>query len=200
MGDFKITVDNIDGKLVALLPLGNWHAETLFKASRSEAIWSYMPPAQWKSVEETGAWINQCLAKRESGEVIAYAVIEKSTGELLGTSQYLNINAHHARVEIGFTFYCPRVQRTGINTECKYLLIQNAFEAFNTIRVEFKTDSRNVCSQKALERIGATLEGTLRNHMILHNGHIRDSVYYSIIQEEWPEVKVHLEKLMQKYV
>ena len=115
---------------------------------------------------------------------------------MVGSTSYLNPDPANRRVEIGWTWLTPAAQRTGINTEAKYLLLEHAFEHLDCIRVEFKTDARNARSRVALERIGATEEGTLRHHMIMPDGHLRDSTYFSIVRTEWPEVRAHLERLM----
>ena len=113
-------------------------------------------------------------------------------------TRYLNIETANRAVEIGGTWYAPEFQHTGVNTECKYLLLSHAFEDLGCIRVQFKTDLRNIRSQQAIERIGGVREGVLRNQVILPDGYIRSSVYYSILVEEWPQVKRHLETLMRR--
>jgi RimJ/RimL family protein N-acetyltransferase len=116
-----------------------------------------------------------------------------------GATRYLNIMSDDRGLEVGGTWYGPEFQRTVVNTECKYLLFRHAFEELGCVRVQLKTDSRNERSQKAIERIGAKKEGILRNHMILPDGHIRDSVYYSILDSEWPDVKKKIEVMDNKY-
>lgn len=122
----------------------------------------------------------------------AFAVIHKASGRVAGCTRFMNYEPAHRRVEIGSTWYGLEFQRTAVNTECKYLLFRHAFETLHLNRVELKTDSRNERSQKAIERVGATKEGTLRRHMIVP-GHVRDTVYFSVIAEEWPEVRARLE-------
>jgi RimJ/RimL family protein N-acetyltransferase len=120
------------------------------------------------------------------------------SGRVAGATRYLNIVPEFRGLEIGGTWYGLGFQRTAVNTECKYLLLQYAFETLSCIRVQFKTDSRNVRSQRAIERIGAKHEGILRNHMILPDGRFRDSVYYSILDNEWPGVKDNLAKKLER--
>ncbi|HKY52696.1 MAG TPA: GNAT family protein, partial [Anaerolineales bacterium] len=128
----------------------------------------------------------------------AFVVIHLASGRVAGATRYLNIISHDRGLEIGGTWYGPEFQRTAVNTECKYLLLQHAFETLGCIRVQLKTDSRNERSQKAIERIGAVKEGVLRNHMILPDGYYRHSVYYSILDTEWPNVKRRLEEMMNR--
>jgi RimJ/RimL family protein N-acetyltransferase len=126
-------------------------------------------------------------------------VIHLLSGRVAGATRYLNIMPRDRGLEIGGTWYGVDFQRTAVNTECKYLLLRHAFESLGAIRVQLKTDLRNVRSQKAMERIGAKKEGILRNHMILPDGRYRDSVFYSILDSEWGEVKKNLEQMMRKY-
>jgi RimJ/RimL family protein N-acetyltransferase len=126
-------------------------------------------------------------------------VIDSGEGEVLGSTAYLNADAHNLRVEIGATWITPAWQRTGVNTECKWLLLRHAFEELRANRVEFKTDSRNERSRAALTRIGAQEEGTLRNHMVCADGSLRHSTYFSVTAEDWPRVETHLNGLRNAY-
>ena len=125
-----------------------------------------------------------------------FVVIHKASGRIAGATRYMEFRAAHRGVEIGGTWYGAEFRRTAVNTECKYLLLRHAFEFMDCIRVQFKTDLRNERSQRAIERIGAVREGVLRNHMILPDGTIRHSVYYSILATEWLDVKARLEALL----
>ena len=126
-------------------------------------------------------------------------MIHLASGRVAGATRYLNIMPKDRGLEIGGTWYGTEFQRTAVNTECKYLLLTHAFETLACIRVQLKTDLRNERSQKAIERIGAKKEGVLRNHMILPDGNIRHSVFYSVLDSEWPEVKKNLEGMMNRY-
>ena len=126
-------------------------------------------------------------------------VIHLASGRVAGATRYLNMAPEHRGLEIGGTWYGADFQRTAVNTECKYLLLEYAFETLGCIRVQLKTDERNLRSQRAIERIGAKYEGILRNHMILPDGGYRDSVFYSIIDSEWPGVKKSLEEKLVQY-
>jgi RimJ/RimL family protein N-acetyltransferase len=136
------------------------------------------------------------LRRAEKSADLPFAVIDLTSGRVAGATRYLNIMPKDRGLEIGGTWYGTDFQRTVVNTECKYLLMSYAFEKLRAIRVQLKTDSRNERSQKAIERIGAKKEGVLRNHMILPDGYFRHSVFYSVLDTEWPEVKKNLEAMM----
>ena len=137
------------------------------------------------------------LAEAEQG--FGFAIIDRKINKAVGFSGYWNLAPEHARLEIGMTWLRTESQRTGINTEMKYLMIRHPIEDLDCERVELKTDARNIQSQNAMERIGAVREGTLRNHMQYPSGERRDTVYFSFIRPEWPEKKAHLERLLSKY-
>ncbi len=137
--------------------------------------------------------IERRLALREVGSMLPFAVIEQSSTKAVGMTTYMNIDAVNKRVEIGSTWYRKSVQRTPINTECKLLLMTHAFEELNCIAVEFRTHVMNQKSRKAIERLGAKFDGILRSHSILDNGTLRDTAVYSVIEPEWPAVKVNLQ-------
>jgi RimJ/RimL family protein N-acetyltransferase len=144
-------------------------------------------------------WLREILARAEKGTDLPFVVVHLASGRIAGATRYLNIVPRDRGLEIGGTWYGLEFQRTGVNTECKYLLLRYAFEILGAIRVQLKTDLRNERSQRAIERIGAVKEGILRNHMILPDGTIRNSVFYSIIDSEWPAVKMRLEALMRQF-
>jgi len=139
-------------------------------------------------------WVRDILERQTFGTDLPFAVILLENGRAIGGTRFMDIRSQHCGVEIGGTWYATSSQRTTVNTECKYLLLCHAFEVWHCIRVQFKTDLRNERSQRALERIGAMREGILRNHMILRDGTVRHSVYYSILDNEWPVVKRGLEE------
>ena len=144
-------------------------------------------------------YIEAALTAQAAGSALPFTTVEKTSGKIVGSSRYGNIDPANRRLEIGWTWVAPRWQRTAVNTEAKYLMLEHAFEALGCIRVEFKTDSLNDRSRKALLRIGAKEEGIFRNHMITYSGRIRHSVYFSIIASEWPEVKVRLEEKLARW-
>ena len=180
---------------VRLEPLAQEHAQGLYNRGRSAADWAYMPRACFVDLADTRQWIEEAL---EAENQLAFAVVETGKGKPVGSTRYLNIRPAHRSLEIGWTWLGSDWQRTVVNTQAKRLLLTHAFEQLGCLRVEFKTDLRNTRSQNALERIGATREGVLRRHMIVQDDHARDSVYYSVIREEWPAVKEHLAALLSR--
>lgn len=180
----------LEGRLVRLEPLAQEHAQGLYSRGRHEPDWAYMPRACFVDAADVRHWIDDALAS--SGQ-LAFAIVEKAKGRVAGSTRYLNIRAEHRSLEIGWTWLGQDFQRSGVNSETKLLLLSHAFEKLGCIRVEFKTDSRNVRSQQALERIGAIREGVFRKHMIVQGGYHRDSVYFSVTEAEWPAVKARLQ-------
>jgi RimJ/RimL family protein N-acetyltransferase len=186
----------LNGRVVRLEPLNEAHVPDLFRAGNDESIWLYMRYGQMQSEEDMRAWVRMILDAQARGTDLPFAVIHLATGRAIGCTRYLEIEPQNRSLEIGGTWYGVAYQRTAVNTECKYLLLKYAFEELGCIRVQFKTDQRNERSQRALERIGAMREGILRDHVILPDGFVRSSVYYSILAREWPDVKIKLiEKL-----
>ena len=180
-----------------LEPLAPRHAEDLFAAGNDEAIWTYMPRPVLKSVEDTLGWIKESQAVAASGTQIPFAIIYRASGKAIGSTRYLDIRREHRGLEIGWTWVGTAYLRTPVNTECKSLLLTHAFEGLGAVRVQLKTDLRNERSQRAIERIGAVREGVLRKHMVRWDGFIRDTIYYSILDSEWPDVKRRLERLLR---
>jgi len=181
------------GKVVRLEPLSEAHIPGMALAGRDESIWKYMLYANLSSTGSMAAWVRDMLGRQQAGTDLPFAVIHLATGRVAGATRYLEMRPLHRSLEIGGTWYAPEFQRTAVNTECKYLLLKYAFEEMNCIRVQFKSDARNEHSIRAIERLGAVREGVLRNHYILQDGTLRDSVYFSILDKEWPGVKRRLE-------
>jgi RimJ/RimL family protein N-acetyltransferase len=146
-----------------------------------------------KTYEDFKLLIQKALAEQERGESIVFATVERNSGQVIGSTRFMNIDRPNRRVEIGSTWIAPAWQRTGVNTEAKYLMLRHAFEVWGCFRVELKTDALNQKSRNAILRIGAKEEGTLRRHVITWTGRVRDSVYFSILDSEWAEVKTKLE-------
>jgi len=140
------------------------------------------------------SYIEQALRDRDAGMAVPFATVERASGRVVGSTRFGNIVPAHRRVEIGWTWLAPAWQRTRINTEAKYLMLRHAFEVWGAIRVELKADARNEKSCRAIQRIGAKPEGILRQHIITHTGRYRDTAYFSILDSEWPEVKLALEE------
>ena len=182
----------LEGRHVRLEPLALKHAAGLAAVGLDEDLWKWIPTPV-RSAEEMNAYVQTGLNEQAKGSALPFVLIETSTGCIIGSTRYGNIDRDHYRVEIGWTWVARQWQRTAINTEAKYLLLRHAFERLKCIRVELKTDSLNERSRAAILRIGAREEGTFRNHMITASGRIRHTVYFSILDGEWPEVKARLE-------
>jgi RimJ/RimL family protein N-acetyltransferase len=195
---FNIQPVTLTGRYVRLEPLSESHISDLAIAGNDEDIWRYMLYGMIQTEDDMRRWVEDMLSRQRRGNDLPFAVIHLESERAIGATRYLDIRPEHRGLEIGGTWYAAAYQRTAVNTECKYLLLCHAFETLGCVRVQFKTDQRNVRSQRALERIGAVYEGTLRNHMILEDGTIRHSVYYSIIDSEWPAVKARLEAYLQR--
>ena len=189
----------LTGKHVRLEPIGEQHIAGLAEIGRGHDVWTFMLYGDRKTEADFRHFVEDLLAREQKGTDLPFAVIHLASGRVAGSTRYLNIDRPNRGLEVGGTWYGPEFQRTAVNTECKYLLLTHAFEILKAIRVQIKTDLLNVRSQKAIERIGAIKEGVLRNHMILQDGRIRDSVFYSILDKEWAEVKRKLEAMLAKY-
>jgi RimJ/RimL family protein N-acetyltransferase len=176
---------------VTLEPLDHHHCSDLIEAVNDGQLWTlwYTPIP---TPEKMSAEIGRRLALQAAGSMLPFAVIDNTTGQTVGMTTYMNADPANRRVEIGSTWYRKSVQRTDLNTQCKLLLLTHAFETLNCIAVEFRTHAFNHPSRKAIERLGAKLDGILRNHRILANGTLRDTCVYSIIASEWPTAKAHL--------
>lgn len=188
----------LDGKYICLEPLSEAHIPGLAEAGRDPGIWRYMLYGEVTSVGKMGDWVRDMLSRKAAGADQPFAVRHLASGKLAGATRYMEIRPAHRGLEIGGTWYAPEFQRSPVNTEAKYLLLKHAFETLGCIRVQFKADARNERSIKAIERIGARWEGTLRNHMILDGGITRDSVYFSVIEDEWSAVKLRLEEMLNR--
>jgi RimJ/RimL family protein N-acetyltransferase len=188
----------LQGKAVRLEPLALLHAEDLFAAGRDEEIWRYMPRPVFQSADDTRSWIASTLQSAANGAEIPFAVVDQASGKAIGSTRYLDIQRDHSSLEIGWTWLAKAHQRTRVNTECKYLLLRHSFDELGAIRVQLKTDGRNLQSQKAIERLGAVREGTLRKHRRLWDGYVRDTVYFSVLDSEWPGVKQRLEEFLAR--
>jgi RimJ/RimL family protein N-acetyltransferase len=188
----------LSGQLVRLEPLSLQHVSGLADIGLDESIWQFMLYGKIQSVADMHAWVGEMLRRQAAGADLPFAVRHLESGRLAGATRYLEIRPQHRTLEIGGTWYGLEFQRTAVNTESKYLLLSHAFEKLGVVRVQFKTDQRNLPSQKAIERLGAVKEGIFRQHMITPEGIIRDSVYYSIIDSEWPAVKARLEGMLHR--
>jgi N-acetyltransferase len=186
----------LTGKVVRLEPLSEAHVPGLAEVAMNDEIWRWLPYGLMKNEEDILGWVREMLRRAENGADRPFAVIHLASGRVAGATRYMDIHPKDYALEIGGTWYGVEFQRTAVNTEAKYLLLCYAFEDLKCIRVQIKTDLRNERSQKAIERIGAVREGVLRNNMIMPDGYYRSSVYYSILENEWPAVKARLEEMM----
>jgi len=182
----------LSGDKLRLEPLSQDHAQGLYNRGRAAADWAYMPRSCFIDLADTRQWIDEAL---QAPAQLSFAIVESGKNKAVGSTRYLNIRPEHRSLEIGWTWLGQEWQRTGVNTQVKLLLLSHAFERLGCVRVEFKTDARNARSQRALERMGATREGVLRNHMIVQGDYVRDSVYFSVIDRDWLEVKERLQLL-----
>ena len=184
----------LEGEIVRLEPLARRHEQGLFEVARDERIWRWMHYDASKSSETFHAWLEDALTVSEAGTEAAFATVDAGTGEPVGSTRYLALRPEHRGLEIGWTWLAPSRWQTGANVEAKLLMLEHAFERLGCLRVEFKTDARNERSRAALASLPAQFEGVFRKHMLVRGGERRDSAYYSVIDDEWPEVRDNLRR------
>jgi N-acetyltransferase len=187
----QIEMKDLVGKRVLLTPMQPEHEHALFVAGQESKIWDYLSIFV-RCEADMERLVREAIHEREMGLSFPYVIVERASGDVVGSTRYLDIVPAHRTIEIGWTWLNPAVWRTAINTECKYLLLKHAFETLQVNRVSLKTDARNLRSQQAIERIGGVREGVLRSHKIMPDGYRRDTVYFSILREEWPDVCTRL--------
>jgi len=201
MGVWENLASVLEGEVVRLEPLARRHEEGLFEAARDERIWAWMPfpagdgsyyPAATR--ETFSPWIEDALARSKAGTEAAFATVDAKTGEPVGSTRFLALRPEHRGLEIGWTWLTPSRWRTGANVEAKLLMLGHAFGRLGCVRVELKTDARNERSRNAMAALPAQFEGIFRKHMLVRGGQRRDSAYYSIIDDEWPQVRANLER------
>ncbi|HUK24220.1 MAG TPA: GNAT family protein [Terriglobales bacterium] len=187
----------LEGTAVRLEPLLPAHAEPLWQAAERdhEEIFRWVP-YRMGSLAEIRSSIERILAEQRGGTSVPFVTVERNSGRVIGSTRFMNMDPPNRRVEIGSTWIAPPWQRTAINTEAKYLMLRHAFEQWKCVRVELKTDVLNQKSRSAILRLGAKEEGTLRQHVVTWTGRLRDSVYFSILDKEWPEIKARLQAKM----
>lgn len=191
----NVTPITLTGRFVRLEPMTEAHIPALTEIGVGRDFWHFMLYGEMQTEADMRNWVLDILSRVND---VPFVAVHLESGRVAGATRYLNIVPKDRGLEIGGTWYGLDFQRTAVNTECKYLLLRHAFETLGAIRVQLKTDSRNVRSQKAIERIGGVKEGVLRNHMILPDGTIRHSVFYSILDSEWEGVKKRLEEYLAK--
>jgi len=182
----------LQGQFVRLEPLKIEHVDVLWSVGQDPDLWKWTP-YHIKTREEMHTYIQAALDGQELGTALPFVTIEQATDRVVGSTRFGNIDAPNHRAEIGWTWIGQPWQRTAVNTEAKFLLLQHAFEVWRCIRVELKTDVLNERSRAAILRIGAKQEGIFRHHMITDSGRLRDTIYFSIINDEWPAVKERLQ-------
>ncbi len=190
----SIDAVTLTGRYVRLEPLEERHRETLRPAAQDPRIWAFTASALGPDFDP---WFDRALRERDAGRELPFAVCLLRDESLVGSTRYMAIEPAHKRLEIGSTWYAHAVWASEVNPECKLLLMRHVFETLGWNRVEYKTDSRNQRSRDALARLGAVEEGTFRRHMILADGHVRDSVYFSVTDADWPAVKAGLERRLR---
>ena len=187
----------LKGNLVTLAPLTRGHTNALLEAAADDELWNLWYTSV-PSISTIDAYLDQAFKDQNEGRALLFVVIDKATQKIIGSTRYCNSDSLNKRVEIGYTWYAKSFQRTGINTECKYLLLSHAFEVLDSIAVEFRTHWHNHASRAAIARLGAKQDGILRNHQKNAEGVYRDTVVFSIIDQEWPTVKKNLEYKMAR--
>jgi N-acetyltransferase len=190
-----VTRVTLEGSVVRLEPVRREHADIFWEVAKDalDDIFQWIP-YRMQTGEDFHSLVEKIFEEQERGESVAFATVERGSGRVIGSTRFMNIDRANRRVEIGSTWIAPAWQRTAVNTEAKYLMLRHAFEEWKCMRVELKTDALNQRSRNAILRLGAIEEGTLRRHLITWTGRVRDSVYFSILDTEWPEVKARLEQ------
>jgi RimJ/RimL family protein N-acetyltransferase len=187
----------LEGAVVRLEPLEMRHSEGLYEAARDERIWRWLPEYAARDRETFRRWLEGAVAASEAGREVGFATVEVRTGRPVGSTRYLALRPEHRGLEIGWTWLAPAAWGMGANVEAKLLMLRHAFEELGCMRVEFKTDARNERSRGALEALPARFEGIFRKHMLVRGGTLRDSAYYSVIDDEWPDVEANLRRRLE---
>jgi N-acetyltransferase len=194
-----VTPVTLEGSVVRLEPIRREHAEIFWEIAKDalDDIFQWIP-YRMQTREDFQTLVERIFDEQNRGESVAFATVERASGQVIGSTRFMNIDRLNRRVEIGSTWIVPAWQRTAVNTEAKFIMLRRAFEVWQCIRVELKTDALNQRSRNAILRVGAKEEGTLRKHVITWTGRVRDSVYFSILDTEWPEAKSALEQKLRK--
>jgi len=188
----------LEGSIVRLEPLSIEHLPGLVSVGLDAELWRWTLSSIQTPADMRG-YVEDALTAAAEGREVPFATVERKSGSVVGSTRYLSIDAHHRRLEIGYTWVSREWQRSAVNTEAKLLQLRHAFDTLGALRVEFKTDSLNDKSRAALRGIGAIEEGTLRNHMVTDSGRRRHSVYFSVIDEDWPGIRQRLESRLARH-
>jgi len=192
----QIAPVTLDGHHIRLAPMSDYHVEGLCAAGLEESLWK-LAVDRIQNRQDMANYVRAALADQASGMAIPFVTIDRASNRVIGSTRFGNIERTHRRVEIGWTWLTPLWQRTAANTEAKYLMLRHAFEVWGCFRVELKTDVLNQRSRQAMLRIGAREEGVLRSHMVTWDGRRRDSIFFSILDGEWPSVKAGLQSKLE---
>lgn len=195
---FRVEALTLQGTYVRLEPLTLGHVDALCDVGLDPSIWRWMPTTV-REPADMRAFVEESLDAQRAGTALPFATTLRASGQIIGATRFMNIAPAHRRVEIGGTWIGTAWQRSRANTEAKYLMLEHAFERWKCIRVEFKTHALNARSRAAILRLGALEEGTFRKHIVQEDGSVRDTVYFSIVDEEWPRVKARLEAKLADY-
>lgn len=187
---------NLEGYGVQLQPLGLQHVPGLWAANAADT-WTFLPYGNIDSEEKMKGWVEEMLRRKAQGGDFPFAILQSANGQVVGATRYMTISPPNRSLEIGGSWLGLAWRGTGVNSTAKYLLLENAFERLGCLRVQFRTDLRNLRSQRAIERLGATREAALRKYSIMPDGYQRTSVFYSVIDDDWPQVKARLQSLLQ---
>jgi len=186
----------LEGRHVRLEPLELRHTAALFAAGRDPEIFQWFLTPPFATLTDMEKWVEEALRTQAAGEDVCFVTVRRADGRVVGSTRYLDLRRAHRTLEIGNTWLAREAQRTVVNTEAKYLMLAHAFESLGAVRVQLKTDRRNEPSRRAIARLGAVEEGTLRRYQTRFDGYVRDTVMFSITDAEWPAVKARLEALL----
>lgn len=187
----------LEGDRVRLEPMRRDHLEALAEAGKYEELWRWTR-SKATTLETMLEYMDEALNDLENGTALPFVTIDRPSETIVGSTRFANIDSKNRRAEIGWTWISPTFQRTYINSEAKYLMLRHAFDVWDCVRVELKTDVLNEQSRNAMLRLGAIEEGVLRRHVITYNGRFRDTVYYSVLDHEWPAVRARLEARLRR--
>ena len=187
----------LDGARVRLEPMRRDHLDALTEIGQYDELWKWTR-ARADTRESMSEYMEEALTDAERGSAVPFVTIDKISGSIVGSTRFGNIDPPNRRVEIGWTWIAPPFQRSYVNTEAKYLMLRHAFDVWDCARVELKTDALNEKSRNAMRRLGAVEEGILRRHMLTYTGRFRDTVFYSILDHEWPAVRARLEARLRR--
>jgi len=188
----------LTGRHVVLQPLSLAHLDEILEAGADPDVWRWLPHAYFLDRDLARQWIEDAVAEQTAKRALPFAIIDAASGRAAGSTRMFDFRPDHKGLEIGWTWLGAPYQRTAINTECKRLLLGFAFEQLDALRVQLKTDSRNTRSRAAIERMGASFEGVLRNHMLLPNGDLRHSAFFSVLADEWPTTRQRLDSFLEQ--